>query len=293
MLVFVVLNVNGNYTKRIANAVERKGYQTKIISWRLFDDALVRKLDPGNDVIFLRTGALPAIKIAREFEDAGFLVLNDSRYVTLSAQKFLANVHARTSGIAVPALNVCIPKNNIDLLLLHLRQNGPLVAKPIISRDMGRYVYRIASPKDSDRVLCIPGSHILLQSEIRFTRLVRAIVTRESMLAEATTYEVKRSSWKVTVCENPHAAHYKCVPSELIAISERTIKAFGGEIAYIDYFETSDGFVLNEINHSCSLREQEQISGCPIAERLGDYLAARLRQSKTGISRSKARTLFN
>lgn len=277
MLVFIVMNVSGNYTRRIANAVERRGYQTRIVSWRSFDDELITKLDPENDVIFLRTGARSAIGIARKFEDAGFLVLNDSRYVALSGQKYLAKVHARASGITIPDLNACIAKQNTELLLLYLKQYGPLVAKPIISRDMGRYVYRIKSPSDSERILSIPGSHILLQSEIQFTRLVRTIVTRESMLTEATTYDVKRTSWKATVCQNPHAKHYERVPLDLIQISEKTMRAFGGDIAYIDYFETSDGFVLNEINHSCSLQEHERISGCPIAERLGDYLARQIR----------------
>lgn len=278
MLVFIVLNVSGSYTKMIANAVERKGYKVKIISWRSFDENLVGKLDPKSDVIFLRTGALAAIKIARKFEDVGFLVLNDSRYIALSTQKYLANVHAKASGITTPDLNVCIPKDNIDLLLFYLRQSGPLVAKPIISCGMGRYVYRIRSRKECDQVSFIPGSHILVQSEVRFSRLVRTIVTRESMLTEATTYDVKRSSWKATVCENQRAKHYKHVPMALIDLSKKTIVAFGGDIAYIDYFETTDGFVLNEINHSCSLHQQEQISGCAIADELGDYLARQLMQ---------------
>lgn len=272
MILFVVLDARGSYTNRIAKAVERNGCKAKIVSWRFFDYRLINELDHENDFVFFRTGAPAAIKIARQFEDAGFNVVNDSRYIELSTQKYLANVYAKTSGIAVPALNVSIPKSNTELLLLHLRQSGPLVAKPILSRDRGRYVFLVRSKRDCARVLSIPGSHILLQSEVRFTRLVRTIVTRNEMMAGATTYDTKRGTWKATVCENPRAKHYRHVPKELIEISEKTIRAFGGHIAYIDYFETLNGFVLNEINHSCGLAEHERISGYPIADQLGKYL---------------------
>jgi len=65
------------------------------------------------------------------------------------------------------------------------------------------------------------------------------------MLVEATTYDRKRDSWKPTVCENPLAKYYENVPKELIETANKTIRAFGGHIAYIDYFETANGFVLN------------------------------------------------
>jgi [lysine-biosynthesis-protein LysW]--L-2-aminoadipate ligase len=274
MIVFIVLNAGeGTYSRRIASAVERNGKQTRMLSWRHFDYALISQLDPDRDAIFFRTGAGPAVRIARAFEDAGFHVINDSRYIQLSGQKHLANVHAGANGIAIPDVNVTIRKDNAELMSLYLKQNGALVAKPIVSRDMGRYVFLVKTEADFADVASIPGSHILLQSEVKFDRLVRTIVTADGMLAEATTYDTTRETWKATVCENPLAQHYRHVPKELIVIAEKTIKVFGGDVAYIDYFETPNGFVLNEINHSCGLIEHERISGYPIAESIGEFLA--------------------
>jgi glutathione synthase/RimK-type ligase-like ATP-grasp enzyme len=93
------------------------------------------------------------------------------------------------------------------------------------------------------------------------------------MLSEATAYDTTHDSWKATMCNNPMAKHYMDTPRELVAVAEKTIRVFGGDVAYIDYFETSDSFVLNEINHSCGLIQQERITGYPIAERLGTFLA--------------------
>jgi len=273
MIIFIVFNTAGGYSRRIAAAAERNGQQVRLLSWKDFDYNIIRRLDRDDDVIFFRTGALAAVPIARAFEDAGFKVVNDSRYIQLSGQKYLANVHAETNGITIPSLNVTIKKDNSELLSLLLKQNGPLVVKPIISRDQGRYVYLVKSQDDFPQVAMVPGSHILVQSEVKFDRLVRTIVTSDGMLAGATEYDTKHDSWKATVCDNPLATHYRRVPEELVNVVEKTIRAFGGDVAYIDYFETSDGFVFNEINHSCGLMHQERITGYPIAEHLGVFLA--------------------
>ena len=273
MIAFIVFNPDGSYNERIARAVEAHGCEAALFSWKNFDYKLVAQFDPAKDKILFRTGAPQAIPIARAFEGAGFRVINDSRYIQLSGHKYLANVHARASGITIPDLNVVIPKGNVELLSLYLKQNGPLVAKPIMSRDKGRFVFLVKSEADFADVATIPGSSILLQSEVKFERLVRTIVTRDRMLVEATTYDTKHDSWKATVCENPRAKYYENVPKELVETAKKTIRVFGGHIAYIDYFQTTRGFVLNEINHSCGLIEHERISGFPIADELGSYLA--------------------
>jgi glutathione synthase/RimK-type ligase-like ATP-grasp enzyme len=286
MIIFIVYNVSGGYSRRIAAAAERRGCQVRMLSWKDFDYSIVGELDSGTDIVFFRTGALAAVPIAQAFEEAGFRVVNDSRYIQLSGQKYLANVHARASGIPVPELNVTVKKNNYELLSVLLRQNGQLVVKPIISRDQGRYVYLVRRERDLERAALVPGSHILVQSEVKFDRLVRTIVTRNGMLIEGTEYDVKRNTWKASVCDNPLATHYRRVPSELVRIVEQTLRAFGGDIGYIDYYETSSGFVFNEINHSCGLMYQERITGCPIADRLGEFLASM--QAATSPKQAKA-----
>jgi glutathione synthase/RimK-type ligase-like ATP-grasp enzyme len=272
LVIFIVLNVSGGYSRRIARSVERAGSQTDFFSWQGFDYRVIDQLDCQKDVIFFRTGAPAAVRIARAFEDAGFAVVNDSRYIQLSGHKYLANVHAQVNGIQIPELNARVRKDDLELLSLYLKQYKSLVAKPLLSRDMGRYVYLVRSDHDFGQVATIPGSHILVQSEVRFERLVRTIVTGNGMLAGATAYDTTHDTWKATVCNNPRAMHYKDVPSELSALAGKTIRAFGGDIAYIDYFQTPAGFVLSEINHSCGLMEQERITGYPIAESLGAFL---------------------
>ena len=280
MIVFILRNCSGLYSNCIARAVEDHGCPTTLVSWKDFDFRLVNKFNFEKDIIFFRTGAPAAVQIARAFEDAGFYVVNDSRYLQLSGNKYLANVHATSSGVPIPTLNVKVRKGNKELLSLYLKQNGPLVAKPVISCDNGRHVYLVRTEADFSDVARIPGSHILLQDYVRFHRLVRTIVTSAGMLAEATTYATAHDMWKAAV-KNRSVKHYRDIPKELQNIAEKTLQVFGGDLAFIDFFETSNGFIFNEINHACGLLQHERISGCPIASNLGRFLANRFRLSPT------------
>jgi len=123
------MNVSVAYSRRIAQSVGRAGTRTCFFSWQGFDYRIIGQFDCEKDVIFFRTGAPAAVRIARAFEDAGFAVVNDSRYIQLSGHKYLANVHAQVNGIQIPELNVRVRKDNLELLSLYLRLYESLVAK--------------------------------------------------------------------------------------------------------------------------------------------------------------------
>jgi glutathione synthase/RimK-type ligase-like ATP-grasp enzyme len=274
MILVVAGDTGKNYSRRIERTIGQEHCRTALMNWRDFDSSVTGKLNPATDVIFFRTGGQSVARVARIFEDAGFRVINDSRFIQLSAQKYLANVHAKANGIPTPALNVLVGKHDTELLSLYLRRHGTLVAKPARSRNMGRHVHLLRQPGDFAHVATIPGGNVLLQSEVTFGRLVRTVVTRDGMLTGATIYDTKHDTWKATVCANPHAKHYRGVSTELVGLAEKTLAAFGGDIAYIDYFETASGYVFSEINQACNLLPQERITGLPIAEHIAAYVVA-------------------
>ena len=283
MIVMFVQHPSGFYHNQIAQAIRVLGEECLLVSWMHFDARMIDKLSPQRDLVFFRTGAVQALQIARKFEERGFHLLNDSRYIAISAQKFIANLYAGSNGVPVPELSVAVDKANQRIVLEYLRQYGTLVAKPIYSRDQGRFVFRITAENVGEAlnlVATIPGEQILLQNEIRFSRIVRAIVLGKKMLVEATTFDVKHPpDWKATVCMNPKASHYRDVPIRLVNLAERTSTVFGGDVAYIDFFEQASGdYVLSEINHSCGLQHHEKITGIPIREHIAGYLVSRYRQ---------------
>lgn len=277
MIVMIVQHPSGFFHNQIARSVRELGVQCTLVSWMHFDVKVLDAFSPERDVIFLRTGTQQALDIARRFERRGFRVLNDSRYINISAQKFIANLYARANGIPVPELSVAVAKKHPSILREYLNQYGVLVAKPIYSRDMGRFVFRVTSESMDESlklIESIPGQEVLLQDEIQFDRIVRAIVIGKKMLVEATTFDTKHApDWKATVCMNPNAKHYVDVPDKLVKLAEWTNTAFGGDVAYIDFFEQASGdYVLSEINHSCGLQHHERITGVPIRKHIARYL---------------------
>jgi glutathione synthase/RimK-type ligase-like ATP-grasp enzyme len=290
MIVMLVKYPAYVYHNLIAKALRALGEECRLISWTDFDLAGIDAFSPERDVLFLRTGAVKAVRIARAFERRGFKVLNDSRYNALSAHKLIANHYARANGVPVPELSAEVDKAHTDILRGYLRQYGVLVVKPIYSRDMGRFVYRIrheSAEEDLKLVETIPGQQVLVQNEIQFVRLVRTIVLGRRMLVEATTYDTQHPpEWKATVCMNPQAKHYLEVPRRLVEVAERTNIVFGGEVAYIDFFEQASGeFVLSEINQACALHHHERITGVPIHKHIARYL---VRRSRALLARPRA-----
>ena len=283
MIVMLVHQPIGAYHNQIAKAVRQLGEECMVISCLNFDAKVIESFSPDRDIIFIRTGGHPVLDVAREFERRGFRTLNDSRYIAMSAQKFVANMYARYNGVPIPELCVEVDKRQPGVLRRYLKRHGVLVAKPTYSRDMGRFVYRIKAEtveEDLRLVETIPGRRIILQSEIEFAKLVRTIVLGRKMLTDATTYDTKHPpEWKATVCSNPNAKHYTDVPDKLVELAEHTNIVFGGEVAYIDFFEKESGdYVLSEINHACALQHHEQITGVPIHRHIGRYLVDRHRE---------------
>lgn len=281
MIVMIVQYPGGFYHNQIAAAVRRLGVECRLVSWMDFDPDSIGSYSPERTLVFLRT--CRPINIARAFESRGIRVLNDSRYTTLSGNKLLGNLYARANGIPVPELCVEVDKAHDEVLRTYLREYGSLVVKPIYSRDMGAFVYRVreeTAQADLKQVATIPGHRVLVQSEIEFDRLVRTVVLGRRMLVQATTYDtVHPPEWKATVCMNPQVKAYENPPQRLVELAERTSLVFGGEVAYIDFFEQADGeLVLSEINHSCALQHHEAVTGVPIHRHIGQYLVERYRE---------------
>lgn len=276
----IVQDPNGFYNRQIAKEVQALGEKCVAVAWGSFDVSLIEQLDNKKDVVFFRTGAIPALRIARQFEERGFKTINDSRYIFLSAQKYIANIYAEANEIPIAELTVRCKKDDYSTIALQLSRHNSLVAKPIYSRDMGRYVFRVSNSSlgnDLNNISTIPGKQIIIQSEIFFEKIVRVIVLGNDVLEHAITYDTKHApDWKATVCMNPKAKHYTSPPQKLVDLARHTNRVFGGDVAYIDYFEMKDGgFVLSEINHSCGLQHHEAITKHSIKTDIAKYLLSR------------------
>ncbi|MBI5413461.1 hypothetical protein HZA42_03900 [Candidatus Peregrinibacteria bacterium] len=234
-------------------------------------------LDSRNTLIHSRTAApLVNKKIAR-LEKEGFKIINSSRTLNWTSNKYLSQKHAKKSGIPV-AETYKVDKRNLGKINALIKKHGEVVLKPIFSQGQGIYCNKVdlkTPEKALKKILdSMPGNPIQIQQYIDYKKLIRVIVIGYKALREATVYDVPAEGWKCSVCLNPEIKKYTPQNDVLFKLAEKTAKAFGAQINFIDFFEDANGdYILNEINTACSLRIHENVSGCKIHKHIGDFLA--------------------
>lgn len=234
-------------------------------------------LDPQNTLIHPRTAAPLINKKIAQLESMGFKVINPSRALKLTSNKYLSQKHAEKMGIPV-AETYKVRKGNLNKIKAVIKKHGAAVLKPIFSQGQGTYCNKVDAEtpeKTLKEILAsMPGKAIQVQQYINYKKLVRVIVIGYKALREAAVYDVPKDGWKCSVCLNPKIKKYTFKNDILFKLAEKTAKAFGAQINFIDFFEDADGnFILNEINTACSLRLHEKVSGCKIHKYIGDFLA--------------------
>jgi glutathione synthase/RimK-type ligase-like ATP-grasp enzyme len=63
---------------------------------------------------------------------------------------------------------------------------------------------------------------------------------------------------------------------KLLSYAKHFADVFESEIAFIDIYETKDGYVLSEINTACDLTLHEKKSGHDIARDIAVYLVSQV-----------------
>lgn len=141
-----------------------------------------------------------------------------------------------------------------------------MILKPIISNGQGKFVRKVSA---IDLVLGagdwadLPGDQVVIQECVPYTAIYRVICIGGVAMPYAFVDrpEFHPAEWKVSVCLNKLQRFVPHPPPELLNLAERVQYYIGGEINFIDIFETEPGeFVLSEINTACSLFIHERLA---------------------------------
>ena len=153
---------------------------------------------------------------------------------------------------------------NIQNELLNYKE---VVIKPTISNGQGKYVFKISV---IDLLITgvwqesfPPGDQIVIQTVVPYTAIYRVICIGGLALPYAfiDRPEFHPEEWKVSVCLNKNQKFVPHPQPELLNLAERVQNYIGGEINFIDIFETEPGeLVLSEINTACSLSIHERLA---------------------------------
>jgi len=284
MNIIIIHTKNGiKYAKVIQEYILSQGINCYLARRKSLEQTIKdNNLEPKNTLIYSRiAGHYTNIKLAK-IESLGFKIINSSETLELTSNKYKANLHAAQKKIPV-ADTYKINKTNFAEIKKLLKKYKILVLKPIHSQGQGIFCQKInnglSAQELETKINEVPGKEIQVQGFIDYQKLIRVIVVDYKAIANAYTYDVPDQGWKCSVCLNPRIKKYEPSDNRLKDLAEKTAKAFGAEINFIDFFEDKKGnFILNEINTACNLIRHEQVTGVAIHKYIGDFLIKKLKK---------------
>lgn len=298
MTIFLLRTKRGaKYAKMIRDAIRKKGVRCFTAYFKDAEKKIQRLgLKPEETLIHSRTAGPHANRVIEQLENRGFRVINPSRTLDLTSNKFKAHEHAVSHRIPV-APTIKVKKTDTAAIQKFLQKHQDIVLKPIFSQGQGVYCKRVTNDQmtsacpepvewDQKDILDLPGVFLQVQQFIPYRRLIRVIVIDFKALPEATVYdEPLPREWKCSVCLNPRIKKLENPPGELMTLAEQTARAFDARVNFIDFFEKANGeaggpgrFILNEINTACNLIRHEIVTGVPIHKKIAEFL---IRQKKS------------
>lgn len=273
--ILIVRTKDDKYAKVIAKKINSLGTECcGIVYYEKLDVFLKQKnCTPETTLLHYRTANPDSIRIARELEKKGYHSINPTRVLDLTSDKWKSYEWAHQYGIDLP-LTKKDTKDNIKHLINELTFQK-FVIKPINSEGQGIYCFKssIDDPEVDYKLSQVPGKKIILQEFVEYLRIYRVIIIGNKALDRAVFYDKPNSTrWKVSVCLNPKMKLDRNPDPKLLSYAKHLAAIFGSEIAFIDIYETKNGYVLSEINTACNLTLHEQKSGYSISEDIAKYL---------------------
>jgi glutathione synthase/RimK-type ligase-like ATP-grasp enzyme len=212
-----------------------------------------------------------------EMHSVGFKVINSPSVLKLTSDKLACSLllqdhfpHPRTYETSKKDFNKLVYG------LLKEGKYGDYIVKPYTSMDQGALVEKFTLLKKDHPVSefdeetlfeltdKMENGRLVVQEYVNYTAIYRVIVIGGKALPYSFVDkpELHPDNWKVSVCLNKTSMQFVGDPDPaLLKMGEDIQKFIGGDINFIDIFETNPGeFIISEINTACNLRIHEMLS---------------------------------
>lgn len=207
------------------------------------------------------------------FESLGKKVVNQSKVAEICEDKFLTSLVLHRNGIATPKFALAFEENEA-LKAIEEMGGFPVILKPPLG-SWGRLLAKV-NDKDSleailehKKVLGTPphGAFYIQQYVKKDGFDIRAFVISGEVICAISR---RSDHWITNTARGGKAENYP-VTEELKAICKKASKAVGGGVLAMDLMETSDGYTINEINHTMEFKNSETPTGVSISGAIIDY----------------------
>ncbi len=219
---------------------------------------------------------LGSLNILRLFESFGVTCLNSSFTANICGDKLQTSLALKRNKIPQPPLRIAFSK---QAALEAMEEMGfPVVLKPAVG-SWGRLVSKLNDRETAGTILAhketLGGQHhriFYIQKYIeKGGRDIRSIVIGDECVAA--TY--RTSDHWITNAARAGRSSNCTITNEIQDLSVQAARAVGGGILAVDLFETENGLLVNEINHtmefkSCMAATDKNIPGMVV-----DYILAR------------------
>jgi glutathione synthase/RimK-type ligase-like ATP-grasp enzyme len=296
-MMHVIIRTGGGrkYARRIGQELKRINPRNEWImpSVSYFPESFRRRprLNPRNTLIHSRAAYPDGPNwmrnlVAKELE--GFKVINNTNVLRLTSNKYKCAIKMYEAGLPHPKTWTCTHSEAQIATVARSLENEnitKIIIKPYTSMSQGEHVqvrtiehihictcsacghtHRIEgfnNPGDPvehlrEAVVEMPTSNAVIQEYVPYTAIYRVVVIGGRALPISWRDVPTANRWRVSVCLNRSMEFVPHSDRELLRLAERTQRVIGGEVNFIDVFETREGYVLSEINTACNLLIHEE-----------------------------------
>lgn len=229
------------------------------------------------DVLFERSISYSrGLYVSKIYEANGVRVVNAPAVAERCGDKYVTSQILVEAGIPTPRVIMAFDK---DSALAGIEAIGyPCVLKPVVG-SWGRLLAKVNDRATAEAFIehktTLGVSHqvFYIQEYVdKPGRDIRAFVVGEEPICAI--YRASES-WITNTARGGIASNCPLTP-ELIEVCRRTARSVGGGLLAIDLFESEDGLVVNEVNHTMEFRNSITTTGVNIPALMVDYVLSQV-----------------
>lgn len=209
------------------------------------------------------------------YESMGIPVINSLKVAETCENKLVTSLSLLKHHVPTPPFLMVFSESEAKKAV-EILGGFPIVLKPV-SGSWGRLISRIndmdALESIIEQKMVLGGPHqqaLYFQKYIdKPGRDIRIVVIGEKVVAAM--YR-KSDHWITNTARGAEA--FSCdIDTDLAKVALKASQAVGGGILGIDIFETPDGYVVNEVNHTMEFKNVQRATGKDVAGEIIQYCA--------------------
>lgn len=266
--------------KLLFDAAQKRSMELHVIDVR---DAILDPFGekPRLDVVLERcVSTVKGMHAVEFYESIGIRAVNPLAIARVCENKFMTSLMLVRHHVPTPRFALVFGEEQAKKAVGEIG-GYPVVIKPV-SGSWGRLVARVNDEHALEAVLeqkaILGGPHhhaFYIQQYIEKPgRDIRIHVIGGKVIAAI----YRTSSHWVTNTARGGEAMFCPIDRDLEKIAKKAGDAIGEGVLGIDIFETSDGYVVNEVNHTMEFKNVQRVTGIDIAGVILDYCVSLIRK---------------